>query len=368
MWPYFAVVIVILFLQIKINYRVAKLQFYIGIIVLFVFAACRGNGSGDYFAYLYYGWDIRTIQDVLYTHKNMEIGYRVIAFFINWLHLPGQAIIVSMNLISMACICTFIKKYSKDWCLSLLLFLPIFFQFDMHAARTAVAISISALCLKYTLEKKPIRFFVTLFFAMMFHSSAIIILPLYILPYIKIQLATGLMFILIDMLFVTIIGFDSLAIVLLDLFHLQRFKERYLEYAVVKADMYGYKFSLWDPRLLILIAVFVFAAVIIKKKGRFENVLINCCLANILLLILFSEHTALACRISSFYNVYLIILVPLIMTNIRERFALYKTRYIGLKNKLISRIGCIMFYGVYACAYIYVCFIAANVNYRLFFL
>lgn len=367
MWPYFALVALIILLQIRINSRMVKIQFYIGIIALFIFAACRGNDNGDYFAYLNYGWDIRTWSDVLYTHQAMEIGYRMIAFVINWIGLPRQAIIMAMNFISLSCIFAFIRRYSENWCLSLLVFLPLFFQFDMHAARTAVAISISALCMGYALDKKLMKFIVTMLFAMMFHSAAIIVLPLYLLPYIKFDILFGVFLIVFDMLFVKIIGFDRIAIGLLELLGLNRFRDRYLEYSVVKADRYGYKFSLADPRLLILIVIFVIAVITIKNRGKMENMLINCCLANILLLILFSEHTALACRLSAFYNVYVIVLIPSIMESLSERFRCYKSTYVGSINILLSKIGYITFFSLFACVYIYVCFIVPGVDYRLFF-
>lgn len=367
MWPYFALVVLILFLQIKVNSQITKMQFYIGILILFVFAACRGNGSGDYFVYLNYGWDIRTFQEALYTHKNMEIGYRLIALFTNYLGLPGQANIIAMNFISITCISIFIKKYSKDWCLSLLVFLPLFFQFDMHAARTAVAISVSAFSLKYVIEKKPVKFIFVVVLAMMFHSSAVAALPLFILPYMKFDLVTGLLLIGVDIVFAALVGIDSLVFALLDLLGLEQLRAKYWYTAVYNAETYGYRFSLWDPRLLILIAVFVIAAVTMKKRGKLENILINCCLANILILILFSEHTLIACRLSSFYNIYIVLLVPSIMNHVFELFNQYKSRYTGLKNRVLSRAGCIAFYGLLACVYIYVCFIAIGVDYRVFF-
>lgn len=367
MWPYFALIAVILLMQIKWNRHVTKIQFYIGIIALFLFSALRGNDNGDYFAYLNYGWNIKTWHDVFYSHEAMEIGYRIIALMVNYLGLPRQFIIITMNFISLACISKFIRKYSKDWCLSLLLFLPLFFQFDMHAARTAVAISISSLSIGYVLERKLFKFIIIVLLAMMFHAVAVIVMPLYVVYSVKLSWMPGLLLIGFEMLFIKVIGFDSLAIAILDVMGLDSFRNRYLQYAVVKADIYGYPFSLLDPRLLILIVIFVFAHKAIKNKGKFEYLLINSCFLNIILLILFSEHTALACRISSFYNVYTIILIPVIMTNLHRGFSNYIDKCAGVKNNILSRIGCIIFYVLFACAYSYVCFIATGVEYRLFF-
>ena len=365
MWPYFLLVFVILILQFELSEKnTTNIRFYIGIVILFVFAAFRGNGDGDYFAYLSYGSDIQTLQDVLYTHKNMEIGYRIIAFGVNYMNLPNQAIIMAMNLISIACICIFVKRYSVDRCFSLLLFFPLYFQFDMHAARTAVAISISSLAFRYALERKPIKFIITILFASMFHASAIIVLPLYILVYIKLNLLGGLVSIGFGMLFVKIIGFDTVATTLLRLLNMESYLTRYLIYA--SDETYGYEYSLLDPRLIILIVTYVISVIVIKNKGRYENLLINCCLADVLLLIFFSEHTALANRLSSYYNVYTIILVPVIMKNMYEWFEQYRHRYVGMQNKLISRFSCIAFYCLLAAAYAYSKFVAYGTDYRFF--
>lgn len=332
-----------------------------------MFAALRGNGSGDYFAYLTRGEYIDSLYKVFHNTTQMEIGYCMLYYIVNLFGLPRQFVIMGMNYISLSCIAVFIKKYSEDWCLSLLVFLPLYFQFDMQSARSAVAISISSLCLGYAMERKPLKFVIVLLCAMTFHASAMIVLPLYLLVYLKMNLVSGLFLIGLDMLFVKIIGFDWIAVNLLNIAGLKSFSDRYLQYAVVNADEYGYSFSLTDPRLLILIAIFVLAVTLIKKKGKLEAMLVNCCLANILLLVLFSEHTALANRLSVFYNVYLIILIPSIIKNLKERFLVYQSRYIGTINMRLCETGCIAFFALYACVYVYVCFIAYGVDYRLFF-
>lgn len=368
MWPYFLLVFFIILLQLKGYFTKIKGvngKFYVGMVILFLFAALRGNGSGDYFTYLIRGENIDSLYDVFYNTTHMEIGYCMLYYIVNLLGLPAQFVIIGMNFISLTCITVFIKKYSDNWCLSLLLFLPLFFQFDMHAARTAVAISISCLGLGYALEKKLFRFILMVLFAMMFHKTALIVLPLYALGYIKVNLISGLFLIGLDMVFVKLVGFDSLAEKLLSFLGLNSFTSKYLSYVANK--QYGYEFSLTDPRLLILIGIFVLAVTLIKKKGKREQMLLNCCLANILVQVLFSEHTLMACRLAAFYNIYLILLIPAVMKNLKERFQGYTYKYIGDANFRLCEVGCIAFFSLYACVYIYVCFIATGVDYRLCF-
>ena len=279
---------------------------------LFLFAAFRGNGNGDYFAYLDRGVYISTIQDVLYNRKiGMEIGYRWIVYVVRLLRLPRQFVVVFMNAISFSCIATFIKRYSKDWCLSLLLFIPLFFQFDMHAARAAVAIGFCAVGFKYIKERKFVKYIATIVIACMFHLSALISIPLYFFYGKRIKLKSGLLILMVELLVIRFLGIYTLMARLFTLLHLDYFAEKLIAYT--SSETYGYTMNLYDPRIWIGIFVFLFSCTTVPEKNEDEIFMTNAVFMYSFILILFSNTTFFAYRLSAFYYIYILLLIPSIV-------------------------------------------------------
>ena len=365
MWPYILLILIIFFIQFEFNSeRKERIRFAIGIILLFLFAALRGVSNGDYTAYLLRGKEIDSFYKIFNNNTHMEIGYSILYYFINLLHLPEQTIIMTMNLISIGCMSKFIKKYSANRCLSLLLFLPLYFQFDMQAARTAVAISICLMGITYVLDRKFLHFCAVIFLAMLFHRSAVIVLPIYFLMNFHINLVIGGIAIISSMCFVTFVGVDRTILSILQILKFDSFYVRY--YGYISSEEFGYRFSLFDPRLLICILIYIVAKLACKRVSKLENLLINISLVNVLIMVLFSEHTIFCCRLSAFYNVYSIVLVPIVLKKVYViQMNRSRNRAIRCNRELSLLIN--IFYAMYSMAYAYVCFIALGLDYKLFF-
>ena len=81
-----------------------------------------------------------------------------------------------------------IKKHSPDIFIALLVFVSFrFSDFYMNAMRQGVAIAIILFSFKYIVEKKPVNFVVTVLIASLFHKSAMIFLPAYLLQFIRLD-------------------------------------------------------------------------------------------------------------------------------------------------------------------------------------
>lgn len=365
MWPYFIPVSIIFFMQFHYTKKLSKYHedvfLYIAVVLLIIFSGIRGNGDGDYFAYLTWGGKIKTFSDVIYNNGfPMEVGYRFLAWIISLLHLPAQTIIFSMNLISITCICFTVKKWSPNYMLSLLCFLPFFFQFDMHAARTAVAMGISLLTLQFVVERKPVRFLMVVALAAMFHKEAWIIIMLYPLMKVKIDLSVGNIILIFETVFVTFIGVDKLVLALMKLPLLNGFSNKYISYA---NSEFGYPASLLDPRYLLAYVVFLGAKMIIKKPDKLEKLLINSAYFCVFLMIFFCEHTVFVYRLSSFYHIHSIILVPVIMKHLywqRDEFRV-PGMYMGFIRK---QLVCIGIFTLLSCAHAYK--MGSQVEYKIF--
>lgn len=312
MWPYYLLVFYEFFIITFILPRLGdkrRWKFLLMILPMFFIAVFRGNGNGDYFTYLDRGEMVKSWDDVLHKNKvGMEIGYRATAYMVRVFRLPRQYTVAIMNVISLACITAFIKKNSKDWCFSLLLFMPLFLQFDMHAARTAVAIGICALNYTYIKERNLIKFLIVVGVACLFHTIALISVPLYFMYDKYIDIKSGLLILGIEILFIRSLGIYNLLAIIFERLHLSYFAEKLMTYTT--SAEYGYALKLYDPRIWIGIVIFIFFGVTVPEKDVEDKFLSNAIFMYSFVIILFSNTTFFAYRLCAFYYTYILLLIP----------------------------------------------------------
>lgn len=370
MWPYFLIVFFIIFLQIFsfTNRTFRKLAYLLGIFTLFLFAALRGNGLGDYFTYLTRGADIWFFKDAFSSSLGMEPGYGMLCFFSNRLGLSSQFVIIAMNMLSIFFLSLFIKKYSNNCILSLLLFLPLYFQFDMHAARTAVAISITAYSTIYAVSKKKIRFFLMICMASLFHKTAWITLILYFIAKMKNNFTRGICAIVCMIVVQSLFNIDIFIQGVLNFLNLNRMALSYATY--MNSSLYGYKMRLYDPRILLIIGTWLIANIVIKKGSKVQQFMMNCCLINALAYITFRQHTFIAYRLGAYFNIYTIILIPQILEKLKciQYNNSSLAQCFERQKAVYNLIAVNSVYLVYIVGLIYSSYVRNGIDYKLFFI
>lgn len=243
----------------------------------------------------------------------MDYGYCFLAWIINQLHLPAQTIIISMNLISIGCVGIMIRRYSKMPILSALVFLPFFFQFDMHAARSACAMGILTLAIPYIVERKPIKFLIVQFIAAFFHPEALIGLLLYFLPVIKLNFNASMVILGIDVILSTFNLTERIMLQLLSTIGAQGLYIRFLSYTLDSNPMH-YGTSILDPRILMCLSIYIFAKISKVERDNYTRFLVNASFATIFMMYFFRAHAIFVYRLSSFYGLYSILLIPILVT------------------------------------------------------
>ena len=335
MWPYLIPIIFVFLMNLtkqgniemvcgRQRIHINKLILSLG--VLFAFAALRGNGSGDYFSYLRMGKNITGFHKIFDNNIHMDIGYCFLAWIVNLFHLPSQAVIALMNMISIGAIGILIRRYSKFPMLSVLIFLPFYFQFDMHAARTACAIGIMTLSAPYILKRDFKRFLFILFIAVLFHPEAVIGIMLYFLPAFNINLKSSLVFIFVVFAILACDLSDKLVLAVLRMINLQNIYNRFLSYTQESNPM-SYAGSLFDPRLFVALLIFLYSKISMIEKDRVGQFLVNTSYVNLLLMIFFNNHAVFIYRLSSFYGIFSIILLPLIFERAKKKSLDVNIRY-----------------------------------------
>ena len=369
MTPYILLILFVAFLQFKNKSNNDKKSFIIAMLVLFSFAAFRGNGSGDYFTYIEYSKYITSLDMVFASNFPMEIGFRIISYFVNITSLHQQFVIIIMNAISIACIGIFIKRHSSNKILSVFLFLPFYLQFDMHTARTAVAIGISVLSFQYIIDKKIIKFIIIVLLASAFHVISLAVLIIYLFKNIKFDIKIGLFMIAASMIIVSVVSIDETLVSLFDVIGLREISLKYLAYVSNKS--YGYAFSLFDPRLLISIGIYILAKLRLTNPNKSETLLINITWLSAIVMVMLHEHTIFVIRASSFFAIYTIILIPMLLRRIKdcvtlkiEKFKIFTYKKISeIKGYYLFNTFVVLFFTAYTAVLLY----RNAVEYKLFF-
>lgn len=270
LFPYFIVFAFVLCFG-YLYYRTNKMIYIKTIfIILFLFVACRGNGSGDYFTYLEYSDQIRSIGDVLNYNFPMEIGFRLISYIKNIINAPDQFVIIVMAAISVGATYFMIVKTSNHMLLSVFIFLPIMLQFDMHATRSGVAASLGLIAMYHFKNKNWKQFILFMIMAISFHRSSLVILciPTYyfirekcyltIRKEVKIQI----LLIIIAILPLFSIVFQVLPLLNIDNVLFQKL-ENYLFFS-----RFSYPIKLYDPRIILSFAIFLSSALVYYKTKK----------------------------------------------------------------------------------------------------
>lgn len=110
---------------------------------------------------------------------NINIGY---LFFNQIIRYFTDNFVLFLSIISFIVLflnIRFIEKYSEDWNLSLLLYVPVLYFYCFSPLRQALAMGIGLIAYGYVLDRKLIPFCITCLIAMAFHSTAIVMFPIY---------------------------------------------------------------------------------------------------------------------------------------------------------------------------------------------
>lgn len=292
-------------------------------LIMFVFAALRGSGDGDYYNYLWFvkdlGNDYRKIFDFTYP---VEFAFRFFAVLINMIGISRQWVIVIMNLCSILPIAYITIKESADPFLSAIIFLPIFIQFDMQTSRTASAIGLSMMASFFLAKKKYLRALFFFAFSLAFHKSALIILPFLILINFRIGnffklFTAGLAFgvsifsIIVFRLVSIIVGAMGLGII-----------SRKIDTYVFSGGIFAFPMKLYDPRIIFALLLFLFSIMYFSKytlrKDSFIEISSKAMWFGLIVFLVFRSSTAVAFRFGNFFTIYQLIFIPEIIKEAKK--------------------------------------------------
>jgi hypothetical protein len=283
------------------------------IFILFFITGFRNrNYVTDYESYI-----------LLYNSKNIliEPSFVLLKYiFKTILDAPIKWFMLCYAILAISIKAKVFKELTEYQYLSLLVFIgDLYLQQDFTQIRAAVSISLMLLCIKYIYSREGKKFLVCSLFAVFFHVSALIILPLWFLNAKKIN---------ITLCFVLIIASYILAICRFNPVGLLTYIP--IPYIKPKVDFYlmGHEKNDYTANifgLYFLMKIFLFSILLIKSKiliykNKYAFLFLKVELASILSLLIFSQNLAAALRISEFYGSISMLLFPLFLLIFENEF------------------------------------------------
>lgn len=178
MAPYIILFIFCLFLSVSIDSSkgMKKAFIVLFILVISLFSGLRFGVGTDYFNYVNY---IEKIS--LGANTYMEPGFEWVVRLLSFSGLGSQSVFLLFSFFTVFFYCCYISRKSNLIGISLLSFvgLSIFYLATMGGIRQFFAISLFLFSFKYIDNKELYKFILMIIIAAFFHSSAVLMLPVY---------------------------------------------------------------------------------------------------------------------------------------------------------------------------------------------
>lgn len=290
----------------KTNKRPNKSFVFLIGIVLSLIAAFRPETMPDYSEYLY----VFTTGD----SERMEIGFMAIVEFFRSFIASPLFYFALFAIISISIKLYNIYITSSFFFASMLIYIScVFILHDMIQMRCAIASGLLLFATRYVYKKKIISFLVTLCFALLFHYSAIIILPLWFLNTTHIK--KSLYMSMIPIAYMLALS-GCLLGSLVQLIPFQPIQNLWNMYDVAMETGKGDEINIFNMLHLArcLICIFILYNVnTISKHNKMVILLVKIYTISLVSLVIFSDIPVIAFRVSELYQVVEVLLIPLII-------------------------------------------------------
>lgn len=315
---YFGIVLIICMVGCLLKKYDHKYFLTISFIILFLMAAFRQPLLwGDLVGYerkhkiLFSFSNFRELASK-YLPDSKDIGYYIVEWFSTRMRIPFPIWLAIIAAFFLFITIRMIYRKSYYPLISILLFLALgFYSFSMSGLRQTIAIAITVLAYEQLDKNNIIKFVVLTCIAFLFHRTAIIFLILLALKNVRL----GKYHIIISV--AGLLGFFVYKQQLRTFFNTYLFTENYSAYSTSTT-------SLNYTRFFILIVIFMFCLLYYKTMkpktktiGNIQNnylILYNAMFLSVIFQ-LYASFVAELFRISMYFSIYSIILVPLALKN-----------------------------------------------------
>lgn len=332
-------IIIILFISIIMILKIDKnmkdiLVLISGLFPLTITSMIRAYNVGvDTNSYIIHYERIKNIQFKDISKYDMEILYVLLNKVITLLGDNKQLIIICTTLIIMALLYKFIKNNSNNVWMSVFLFLCLDFYFvSFNLIRQFIAIMIVANSFKYIKQEKIFKFIFCIFIATLFHSSALVCVPIYFFKDIEINFKNISLFSIISgcLFFMN----DLLIKILIKIF------PSYYHY--LNSSYFNGNTGSGVRGIIVYGGILTFVTLILIKF-REKRKDINCmyyCLFIAFVIAILGKNFLLISRIMYYFAIFVIIIIPNCLCYIKQKkikiFIHYSIIILGVLSNLYS--------------------------------
>ena len=247
---------------------------------------------------------------------DFEIGYFMLVKICAWFSMEETTFLCLIACIIYIPIFKFILKYSENPLLSILTYFAFgYFEYSLGIFRQMIALSIIIIGFNYLKKRNFIKYLLIVLLAMTFHTTAIIILPLYWIY--QIDIKNKLKWIIALEIF---IAMSSRITILL----IMKVFAKYSNYIGGKYDVQGGSYIM----LLILNIVLIMGYIILVRENnngeKNENLLISInAIAIAIFLQIIGYSMEIFGRIVPYYSIYLLLIIPIVANHLFEKNRLF---------------------------------------------
>lgn len=176
LWDYSSKGKKVYFREKKLDLGTPYLWMALTFLPMYLVNALMSYVGGDYGNYFRYFQRIVSGQE-----QEVEIGYKIICLLVSKLNLGFQWVYIFICLISYSLLIICIKKYSKNYAISYLMFFfnGYFALLGLNQIRQFVSVVVILYAMEFIQKQKILFYIAAVLIATCFHVSAIIMLPFY---------------------------------------------------------------------------------------------------------------------------------------------------------------------------------------------
>lgn len=282
-------------------------------IQLFIISALRVDTGFDFDDYNNIFIEISHLRIKDFLTFPVEKGYELLNAFIAIFTQNFQWVIVITAFLTIVILTVVVYRYSENYILSFLLYIPFFYFFTLSGIRQGLALSISLLSFQFLREKKFFKYCFVVFLATSFHYTAIILLPAYFILNIKLTWKK-----------ISVFGALTLIIYLFTeriFLLMSRLIPKYSGYGTGEGIAQYLNGQSWKS---IVVSVLVFVLMLLfhrrlEEKDARNSVYLNIAFISVLLSI-FQTKVGVLDRFPYYFNIYMIFSLPMLVDCFDQKF------------------------------------------------
>lgn len=288
--------------------KVKKGIFVLAIIQIILILGLREVGKvGKDWGYYekYYNWQLDWNFSQILNYDRYELGFKLLTKVITLIINNTQFYIFVIAVISIVPIAYIIYKYSKMPFLSLIIYVALdFYAFNFAGLRQGIAMALIFFSYKYIVENKTFKYLFCILLATLFHTSAIVFLPVYFIRKIKINKINIAIFVILAII---IYALKSQIFAFINTFF-------YDNYSSTITDSGNWMILC----ILILTVCYIFYKPLVKNNINTQKLYIITTIG--CMCMLFSSIASDTLRIANYFYIFIILLIPEVLNCLKDRF------------------------------------------------